>query len=111
MEERKEFVTRYYGDSPEYRASIDWSRRPGPVATYRKELHEEMQKAENGGPGAEDEEVIRPEDSEAIDLPSEVPGQEAPEAPMPEGESQPTPTPPVPMDMPPPAVPTPEINP
>lgn len=97
MEERKEFVTRFYGDTAEFRASIDWTRKPGPVAQYRQELREEMLKAENGGPGAEGDEVIESEEEpmeEGIELPkgtetspSEAGGEGAPPAgEMPPGE-------------------------
>ncbi|MCC7383575.1 MAG: type II secretion system secretin GspD [Deltaproteobacteria bacterium] len=98
MEERKDFVMRYYGDVAEYRASVDWTRKSGPVATYRQELRGELLKPENGGPGAEGEEVIRSDeegedegstDNDPIDLP---PGQQPP------GEAPPAEAPPPPMN-------------
>jgi general secretion pathway protein D len=64
MEERKEFVDRFYGTSVEYRAAIDWDRKVGPLASYRTAMRKEMRKAENEGPGGPDETIIRPEDVE-----------------------------------------------
>jgi len=64
MEERKEFVDRFYGSSVEYRATIDWDRKVGPLASYRTAMRKELRKAENEGPGGPDETIIRPEDVE-----------------------------------------------
>jgi len=64
MEERREFVDRFYGTSVEYRAAIDWDRKVGPLASYRAAMRKEMQKAENEGPGGPNETIIRPEDVE-----------------------------------------------
>ncbi|NJK88604.1 MAG: type II secretion system protein GspD, partial [Myxococcales bacterium] len=45
MEERKEFVDRFYGTSVEYRAAIDWDRKQGPLASYIQSIRKEMRKA------------------------------------------------------------------
>jgi general secretion pathway protein D len=74
MEERKEFVDRFYGTTAEYRASIDWNRKVGPLAAYRAAMRKEMQKAENEGPGAPDETIIRPTDIEFLPRQSYEPG-------------------------------------
>src|SRR6185295_19160673 len=119
MRERKEFVARFYGDTAEYRSAIDWTRKPGAIATYHRQLSEELQKAENGGPGAEGEEVIRSvkgkdkdkdkdKDNEGISLP---PGEIEPsgppgEVPPPNQETPPVAPPPPPPDQP--APPTPD---
>ena len=62
MAERKEFVERFYGATPEYRAAVDWTRKKGPLASFRAEYKAEMDKAENGGPGAEGELIIDSDD-------------------------------------------------
>ena len=61
MEERKEFVDIFYGRTKEYRAKIDWDRKVGPVAAYRRAIRREMMKAENEGPGLPDETVVKPD--------------------------------------------------
>ena len=61
MEERKEFVDRFYGTTSEYRASIDWDRKVGPLGSYHFRMAEELKKLENDGPGGEGEELIRPD--------------------------------------------------
>ena len=81
MEERKEFVDRFYGSTDEYRASIDWNRKVGPLAAYRAAMRKEMQKAENEGPGGPDETIIRPTDVELEPRP-------APEGPAPSGATE-----------------------
>jgi general secretion pathway protein D len=60
MEERREFVNRFYGTSVEFRAAIDWDRKLGPLAWMRQSMREELLKAENDGPGAPNERIIRP---------------------------------------------------
>lgn len=62
MEERKEFINRFVGDAPEYKARIDWDRKLGALAYYRKRMRDELRKAENDGPGTPDELIIRPGD-------------------------------------------------
>lgn len=59
MAERKEFVDRFYGATAEYRASIDWDRKSGPLARYHQEITHQMSRPENDGPGDGDETVIR----------------------------------------------------
>ena len=60
MEERREFVELFYGQTEEYRARIDWSRKLGPIAAYQRGVRREMMKAENDGPGLPGEVIIRP---------------------------------------------------
>jgi general secretion pathway protein D len=102
MEERKDFVDRYYGYFEEGQLpQIDWDRKLGPLANYRLRMFREMQKAENEGPGTPDEKVIGPETAprtldldvdldvdeggEGDEAPPEVPEGETPDVP-PEGE-------------------------
>lgn len=59
MEERKEFANRYFGGSGDYEPAIDWKRKMGPLATYRQSMRKELNRAENEGPGGEDEVIIR----------------------------------------------------
>ncbi len=70
MAERKEFVDRFYGAEPEYRANIDWSRKTGPLARIRADIRDELMRAENGGPGLAGEEVIRADDGAPIEMPA-----------------------------------------
>ena len=62
MAERKEFVDRFYGTSSEYRASIDWDRKVGPLGSYHFRMASELQKIENDGPGQAGEQLIQPDD-------------------------------------------------
>ncbi|HZR08786.1 MAG TPA: type II secretion system secretin GspD [Myxococcales bacterium] len=81
MAERAEFVKRFYGDEGQYKAPIDYERKPGPLARVRRGLHQELNRFENGGTGAADERVIRPQQRYA---PSELDkNQPAPAAPAP----------------------------
>lgn len=73
MKERREFLDRYYGDTPDFRANVDWDRKPGPLAQYRSELRDELLKAENGGPGAVGETVVTPEDALETETPVDMP--------------------------------------
>src|SRR5262249_3883404 len=61
MRERKEFAERYYGLLEDVKPAVDWTRKRGPIANYRLGIRREMQKAENEGPGNEDETIIRPD--------------------------------------------------
>lgn len=63
MEERKEFVDRFYGTNAEFRATIDWNRKVGPLGGYRQRMRQELQKAENEGPGEKGETVIQSEEA------------------------------------------------
>jgi len=60
MEERKQFVDRFYGVTKEYRAKIDWTRKRGPLSTYNLQVDQAMNKAENDGPGLPGETIITP---------------------------------------------------
>ncbi|MBI3178494.1 MAG: type II secretion system protein GspD, partial [Deltaproteobacteria bacterium] len=62
MSERKEFLDLYYGESKEYRSEIDWEKKVGPLAAFRKSIREELQKPENEGPGDGSETIIRADD-------------------------------------------------
>ncbi len=69
MQERKDFIDRFYGtydENDEYRAKIDWNQKQGPMAMYRQAIRKELQKAENEGPGAPGETVIRPPETAPI---------------------------------------------
>ncbi|MCB9649811.1 MAG: type II secretion system secretin GspD [Deltaproteobacteria bacterium] len=76
MEERKEFVNRFYGTTKEYRAAIDWRRKQGPLSLFNEKISKEMKKAENEGPGQPDETIIRADE---------------PEVGLPPGDGEPTP--------------------
>ena len=77
MAERKEFVDRFYGATSEYRASIDWDRKVGPLGSYHFRISKELQKIENNGPGQAGEQLIKPgsmpetDEPPAPDLPAE----------------------------------------
>jgi general secretion pathway protein D len=60
MSERAEFVKRFYGEEAKYEANVDYDRKPGPLARVRRGAQQELNRFENGGPGAPDERVIRP---------------------------------------------------
>ncbi len=100
MEERKDFIDRFYGYLEEaYVPAIDWDRKLGPLASYRIRMRRELQKAENEGPGTPDETIIRPkEEPKTLDLDLDTDGDEDGENP---GTETPE-TPPVPPDQPPP---------
>jgi len=96
MKEREEFLAAFYGTSAEYEVPIDFARKAGPAATLTRDVHKEMQKLENGGPGAPGESKVEPSsrpgrinedvggDDEADELPHV--GPDAPEAPAPPEE-------------------------
>jgi general secretion pathway protein D len=60
MAERKEFIERFYGEGPEYKAFIDFRKRHGPLADIHITLTKELSKIENGGKGTGKEIVITP---------------------------------------------------
>ena len=60
MAERAEFVKRFYGEETAYEGPIDYDRKPGPLSRVRRGTQQELNRYENGGPGGEDERVIRP---------------------------------------------------
>ncbi len=51
MEERKEFVERFYGSSEDYHVPIDYARKAGPLGAMTVTLTKEQAKYENGGNG------------------------------------------------------------
>jgi len=59
MAERAEFVKRFYGEETGYQTVIDYDRKLGPLSRMRRGVRDELNKIENGGPGAPDERVIR----------------------------------------------------
>lgn len=66
MAERQEFVSRFFGESGRYEPHIDYERKRGPLATLRMQVAEEMERAENGGPGLPGQRVVVPEDDAPI---------------------------------------------
>jgi len=62
MNERREFVERFHGYGPEYKAFIDFRKRHGPLADIHLTVRKEMQKIENGGPGTGKEIVVMPDE-------------------------------------------------
>jgi general secretion pathway protein D len=61
MEERREFLERFHGKGPEYKAFVDFRKRRGPLADIHIVLRKELNRIENGGPGEGDEIVITPD--------------------------------------------------
>lgn len=59
MQERKDFANRYFGSGADYNAPIDWKRKMGPLAAYRQSMNKELNRAENEGPGSDDDVIIR----------------------------------------------------
>ncbi len=78
MQERKDFMERFYGEGPEYEAFIDFRKRHGPLADIHLNLRQEMMKVENGGPGTGQEIVITPEGAAGEKKPEPPPTAEAP---------------------------------
>jgi general secretion pathway protein D len=104
MKERQQFVEQFYGQVPGYEIAVDFERKPGPLGRMHRALLTEEAKAENGGPGAPGEKVIRPVEEPAGNEPAGTPpspGEVSPTnpapAPPPAGE-QPAPVPPGPGD-------------
>jgi general secretion pathway protein D len=60
MKERQQFVEQFYGQVPGYDVAVDFSRKPGPLSRMNQAVIREQQRAENGGPGAPGERVIKP---------------------------------------------------
>lgn len=99
LKERQEFVEQFYGRQPGYEVPIDYARKAGPLATMFKVQAAEARKAENGGPGQRDEQLIIPS---SRPVRGEDGGGEAPEPSA--GPAAPTPavaTPPPPITRPP----------
>jgi len=51
MEERREFVEEFYGDSVQYRVPVDYTRKTGPLGRMTVDIRAEQNKVENGGNG------------------------------------------------------------
>ncbi len=97
MRERDEFIAAFYGTSTEYEVPIDYARKAGPVALLARDVRGELQKVENGGPGAPGETEVRPRteiqvvprgstpEGEAAAEPGAAPGTEAATEPAPAG--------------------------
>ncbi len=51
MEERREFVEEFYGDSVQYRVPVDYTRKTGPLGRMTVDMRAEQSKVENGGNG------------------------------------------------------------
>src|SRR5690606_33525507 len=64
MRERQQFIATFYGTSPEYEVPIDFARKAGPLALLARDVEQEMQRLENGGPGAPGEIRIEPRQAE-----------------------------------------------
>ena len=60
MRERQEFVEQFYGASTSYDVAIDFERKSGPLARLAQIINKEMNRLENGGPGAPGEKLISP---------------------------------------------------
>jgi general secretion pathway protein D len=60
MAERKKIMEQFYGDTPEYEAAIDYTRKPGPLAAMAQAIAREQERPENGGHGSASDAVIAP---------------------------------------------------
>lgn len=81
MRERQQFIATFYGTSPEYEVPIDFARKAGPLALLARDVEQEMQRLENGGPGAPGEIRIEPRQAEPpVDEEPFEPQEEAPPA-------------------------------
>ncbi len=81
MKEREEFMAAFYGTSAEYEVPIDFARKAGPIALLNKDVEGELQKLENGGPGAPGETEVSPsqrDEAPAMRPPAEVAPERAP---------------------------------
>jgi general secretion pathway protein D len=61
MKERQEFIQAFYGNSPEYKIHVDYTKKRSPFNDMNNTIDGEMQKAENEGPGVEGQTVITPD--------------------------------------------------
>lgn len=59
MREHEEFAEEFYGERPDYRASIDYSKKTGPLGRITQTLREEKARAESGA-GKMGESVVGP---------------------------------------------------
>lgn len=64
IREYEEFAEEFYGDTPEYRAYIDYERKSGPFAKLATQVMSRRSRIENGGDGGGEEQLIRPERTE-----------------------------------------------
>jgi len=60
MRDHEEFAAEFYGDIPDYRAHIDYTKKVGPFARLAAAVRKEHGKLENGGDGSGDGTVITP---------------------------------------------------
>ncbi len=60
LHERQQFVEQFYGASTGYDVTIDYARKPGPIARMTQVLNKEVNKLENGGMGTPGEKLITP---------------------------------------------------
>ncbi len=104
MEERREFVEEFYGESSVYRVPVDYTRKTGPLGRMTVDIRAEQNKVENGGNGqGTGERTFRPTTGTLLQggpeengagepqpAPGSVPASER-EAPPPPGEAPPPP--------------------
>jgi len=76
--EQQTFQEQFYGKQPGYQVDIDFARKAGPYAMIRRDVRNESQRLENGGPGLPSERVITPRGGAA---PAPVPPAGPPVAP------------------------------
>lgn len=76
MQERQEFVARFFGASEEYQLHVDYERKSGPLATLRKRVDHEFSKIEHGGPGTAEQRIFTPDGQPAE--PEDLPGEDGP---------------------------------
>lgn len=93
MREREQFIATFYGTSTEYEVPIDFARKAGPVALLARDVENEMNRLENGGPGTRGEVRIAPRTpAEPVPPNEEIPFQsnEPPPPLPPEPPAEPT---------------------
>lgn len=61
MEERKRLIEEFYGERSEIERTIDFGRKPGPVAAIARAIARERLRPENGGNGAPEDTRIEPQ--------------------------------------------------
>ncbi|HZZ85730.1 MAG TPA: type II secretion system secretin GspD [Anaeromyxobacteraceae bacterium] len=95
--EQQEFTEQFYGKTARYEVPVDYARKPGAYTRIHKDVEGELQKLENGGPGAPGERTVRPPAAGegVLDEHNLPPSPAAPAAPTPSPSppSAPTPTP------------------
>jgi general secretion pathway protein D len=60
MEERSRLIEEFYGERSEIERTIDFGRKPGPVAAIARAITREQARPENGGSGGPDDLRIEP---------------------------------------------------